>query len=90
MKPVEGITQLLVRWSEGSKDALDQLMPLVNDELHKLAHLYLRRERLNHTLQPTALVKRSISETRGAGTPQLAKPCSVLRTDCEDDAEHSR
>jgi RNA polymerase sigma factor (TIGR02999 family) len=43
-------------WSEGDRGALDELMPLVYDELHKLAHLYLRRERYNHTLQPTALV----------------------------------
>src|SRR5262245_32570581 len=55
MKP-QGITQLLVRWSDGDKGALDELMPLVYDELHKLAYLYLRRERNNHTLQPTALV----------------------------------
>ena len=55
MRP-QGITQLLVRWSDGDKGALDELMPLVYDELHKLAYLYLRRERNNHTLQPTALV----------------------------------
>ncbi|MGH9970003.1 MAG: sigma-70 family RNA polymerase sigma factor [Pyrinomonadaceae bacterium] len=52
----EGITQLLERWSRGDQDALDQLMPLVYDELHRLAGAYLRRERKTHTLQPTALV----------------------------------
>ena len=52
----EGITQLLERWSAGDKEALDQLMPLVYDELHRLAGAYLRRERHEHTLQPTALV----------------------------------
>ena len=56
MRPLQGITQLLVRWSEGDRGALDELMPLVYDELHKLAGIYLRRERHNHTLQPTALV----------------------------------
>jgi RNA polymerase sigma factor (TIGR02999 family) len=53
---VEGITQLLVKWSDGDKTALDKLVPLVYDELHKLAGAYLRRERHNNTLQPTDLV----------------------------------
>jgi RNA polymerase sigma-70 factor, ECF subfamily len=52
----EGVTQLLERWSEGDEEALDQLMPLVYDELHRLAGAYLRRERREHTLQPTALI----------------------------------
>lgn len=52
----EGITQLLERWSAGEQEALDQLMPLVYDELHRLAGAYLRRERRDHTLQTTALV----------------------------------
>lgn len=50
------ITQLLARWSEGDEDALESLMPLVYDELHRLAASYLRKERRQHTLQPTALV----------------------------------
>jgi RNA polymerase sigma factor (TIGR02999 family) len=50
------ITQLLLDWSHGDKAALDQLMPLVYDELRSLANSYLRRERPDHTLQPTALV----------------------------------
>jgi RNA polymerase sigma-70 factor (ECF subfamily) len=52
----QGITQLLERWSQGDEEALDQLMPLVYAELHRLAGAYLRRERGDHTLQPTALV----------------------------------
>ena len=52
----EGVTQLLKRWSDGDRAALDQLMPLVYDELRRLAGGYLRRERPDHTLQPTALV----------------------------------
>jgi RNA polymerase sigma-70 factor, ECF subfamily len=52
----EGITQLLEKWSKGDQKALDQLMPLVYDELHRIAEGYLRRERREHTLQPTALV----------------------------------
>jgi len=50
------ITRLLVDWQEGNKDALDQLMPLVYQELRKLAAGYLRDERQASTLQPTALL----------------------------------
>lgn len=56
MEPSEGITQLLVRWSTGDQTALEKLMPLVENELRRLAGNYLRRERPGHTLQPTALV----------------------------------
>ena len=52
----ESITLLLERWTEGDTSALDRLIPLVYDELHRLAVNYLRRERRQHTLQPTALV----------------------------------
>jgi len=52
----DGITELLERWSNGDEDARDQLMPLVYDQLHRLAVTYLRHERREHTLQPTALV----------------------------------
>jgi RNA polymerase sigma-70 factor (ECF subfamily) len=49
-------TQLLLAWSAGDREALDQMLPLVYDELHRLAVHYLSRERPDHTLQPTALV----------------------------------
>jgi RNA polymerase sigma factor (TIGR02999 family) len=51
-----GITQLLERWSEGDKSALDELMPLVYDELHRLAGRHLAREARNNSLQSTAIV----------------------------------
>ena len=50
------VTQLLLNWSNGDRDALEQLLPLVYRELHQLAARYLRRERSDHTLQATALV----------------------------------
>jgi len=56
MTSPEAVTQLLLDWSKGDKAALDQLMPLVYAELHRLAASYLSRERSDHTLQPTALV----------------------------------
>jgi RNA polymerase sigma factor (TIGR02999 family) len=54
--PPSEITQLLRRWSQGDTAALDRLMPIVLRELRKLAGGYLKGERPNHTLQPTALI----------------------------------
>jgi RNA polymerase sigma factor (TIGR02999 family) len=50
------VSQLLRAWSDGNGKALDELLPLVYDELHRQAHRFLRRERQSHTLQTTALV----------------------------------
>lgn len=50
------VTELLQRWSGGDPDALERLLPLVYDELRRMADQFLRRERVDHTLQPTALV----------------------------------
>ena len=52
----ENVTQLLIGWSKGDKEALDKLLPLVYNELHRQAAAYLRRERVGHTLQTTALI----------------------------------
>ena len=62
------ITGLLLRWSDGDRDALEDLLPLVERELHHLAHYYMRRERGDHTLQTTALINetflRLVDQTR--------------------------
>ena len=50
------ITQMLREWSGGKREALDKLMPLVYDELHRQAARFLRRESQRHTLQTTALI----------------------------------
>jgi RNA polymerase sigma factor (TIGR02999 family) len=50
------ITQLLQDWNDGDQTAIDKLMPLVYDELHRLARQYMRRERPGNTLQTSALV----------------------------------
>ncbi len=50
------VTQLLADWSSGQRDALEKLVPLVQPELHRLASHYMRRERVGHTLQTTALI----------------------------------
>jgi RNA polymerase sigma factor (TIGR02999 family) len=56
VSPVSTATALLIRWKSGDSGALDQLLPLVYDELRRLARYYLQRERAEHTLQSTALV----------------------------------
>jgi RNA polymerase sigma factor (TIGR02999 family) len=50
------ITALLVDWNNGDKSAMERILPLVEKELHRLAHAYMRREDPNHTLQTTALI----------------------------------
>src|SRR5438128_2431090 len=50
------VTELLIEWSNGDKAALDKLMPLIHEELRRLAHHYMSHERQGHTLQTTALV----------------------------------
>jgi RNA polymerase sigma factor (TIGR02999 family) len=54
--PPRDVTALLLNWSDGDREAPAKLMPLVYDELRRLARDHLRRERPDHTLQPTALV----------------------------------
>jgi len=56
MSPSIGVTELLVNWSNGDKASLDEMLPLVYQELRRIAVNRLRQERPNHTLQPTALV----------------------------------
>ena len=52
----EQVTQLLVDWSNGDSTAVEKVIPLLEPELHRLAHYYMSRERAGHTLQTTALV----------------------------------
>jgi len=64
------ITELLVRWRSGDRDALQALMPLVYEEMRRLAHRYIRRERPGHTLQSTALVHEAFVRLTGNALPQ--------------------
>ena len=54
--PTHEVTTLLMDWNKGQSEALDRLLPLVYDELRRIAGRYLRKERQDHTLQTTALV----------------------------------
>ncbi len=56
MENPHDVTQLLLKWSQGDQEALEELLPMVYRELHKIAHRYLNKERGEHTLQTTALV----------------------------------
>jgi len=71
MERVDGITELLERWSDGDKTAVDELMPLVYAELRRLAKSYLRRQRQNHTLQATALVNEAYLRLVGQSAVSL-------------------
>src|SRR6267143_3202367 len=59
------VTPLLVDWRNGDRTALDQLMPLVSDELHRLAKRYMSREKPGHTWQTTALVNEAYLRLNG-------------------------
>ncbi len=54
--PIQSVTELLARWRAGDQQCLDRLVPLVYDNLRRLAHYQLRQERPGHTLQTSALV----------------------------------
>jgi RNA polymerase sigma-70 factor (ECF subfamily) len=56
MNPSQEITELLIDWSNGNQQALDRLFPLIEKELHRLAHYYMRRVQPGNTLQTTALI----------------------------------
>ena len=70
------VTELLVRWRGGDREALDSLLPLVYDELRRIARHYLQGERPGHTLQSTALVNEAYVRT---GFSAVAEPRSLLR-----------
>ena len=64
------VTDLLAAWSNGDRDALSRLLPLVYGELQQVARRYLRAERPNHTLQPTALVHEAYEKLVGQDRTQ--------------------
>src|SRR5262249_29625711 len=68
--PSSPVTELLVRWRDGDRQALEALMPLVYDELRRLARHYLSLERSDHTLQSTALVHEAYLRLAGPNPPQ--------------------
>jgi len=64
--PSDEITQLLRRWGQGDRGALDKLMPLIYKELHKLAKLRMRQQEAGHTLQTTAVIHEAYLKLGGS------------------------
>jgi RNA polymerase sigma factor (TIGR02999 family) len=70
-QPPKPVTELLTSWRAGDAAALEALIPVVYDELHRLAHHYLRGERRGHTLQSTALVNEAYLRLVSQGPGQI-------------------
>jgi RNA polymerase sigma factor (TIGR02999 family) len=66
MSEPEPITALLQQWQKGDAKVLDELSPLVYQELHRIANYYMRSERKNHTLQATALINEAFIKLLGS------------------------
>ena len=62
----DDLTGLLIEWGQGDKAALDRLTPLVYDEIRRIAHRYVQREREGQTLQTTALVNEAYLRLAGS------------------------
>jgi RNA polymerase sigma factor (TIGR02999 family) len=69
--PSETVTKLLDHWAQGDQQALTALLPLVYNELRRVAHYQLQRERPDHTLQSTALVHEAYLRLLGNKAPEL-------------------
>ena len=54
------VTQILRAWAKGDQSALERLTPAVYEELHRAARIYMSREAVGHTLQPTALIMKCV------------------------------
>jgi RNA polymerase sigma factor (TIGR02999 family) len=67
--PPETVSELLAKWNEGDHEAFRAAIPLVYNELRRVAHSYLQNERPNHTLQSTALVHEAYLRLEKQGTP---------------------
>ena len=72
------VTDLIARWSAGDREAFDALVPLVNAELRRIAARHFRRERADHTLQPTALVHEVYVRLVGSAPRGLANRAHLL------------
>jgi RNA polymerase sigma-70 factor (ECF subfamily) len=68
--PPSQVSTLLRQWSGGDEQALDQLVPIIYEELRRLAHYQMRRERISHTLQTTALVHEVYLRLCGHDSPR--------------------
>jgi RNA polymerase sigma factor (TIGR02999 family) len=88
---------LLLAWASGDKASLDRLIPLVQNELHDIAHRYMRREAAGHTLQTTALVNEAylklvdVSRVAWQDRAHFFAVCAnIMRRILVDEARHRR
>jgi RNA polymerase sigma factor (TIGR02999 family) len=72
------VTRLLHRVRAGERSALDELLPLVQGELRRIAQAFMRRQRQGHTLQPTALVNEAFIKLFGNAEPEVADRAHLL------------
>jgi RNA polymerase sigma-70 factor, ECF subfamily len=72
------VTQLLQQWSHGDDSALTELTPLVYEELHRIAHHFMERQRPNHTLQTTALVNEAYLRLADQSSPNCQSRAHFL------------
>ena len=79
MNETPKITEILREWSDGNRAALEDLMPLVYEELHKQAARFLSRERRDHTLQATALIHETYLKLIDQRDSELGKPDAFFR-----------
>lgn len=83
------ITRLLAEWSSGNQSALDDLVPIVYDELRRLASHYMRGERPGHLLQTTALVNEAYLRLLGREHVSCKYTYAVLHSRCSSHAPRS-
>lgn len=88
MHSPQGITRLLVAWGDGDQSALEELAPLVQSELHWLAHHYMGGERPGHPLQTSAHVNEAYIRLINTKERMLAEPGPLLRRIGPADASH--
>ena len=83
------VTKLLEQWSSGDEAALEQLMPLVHDELHRLAHQHMRREPGSYSANLSAY-QRGVSSSGGSAADQIRESRALFWYRGKIDAADSR
>ena len=76
--PSSKVSELLIHWGNGDRKALEAILPLVYNELRRIARANLRQQRPNHTLQTTALVHEAYLRLAGEKTPQVQNRAHFL------------
>ena len=76
------VTSLLAAWSKGDQNALNELMPLVYNELHRIARRAWNWQNQGNTLQPTALINEAFLKLAGAGNTSFENRCHFIAVAC--------